>query len=46
MGRGCRSMAHIACTRYTKTIITQNREEMKEAVESDLGVQKEVEWSS
>jgi hypothetical protein len=32
MGRACRSMAHIACTRSTETIRMQNKEEIRVVV--------------
>ena len=38
MGRACRSIVHIACTRCTETIRMQNKEEMRVFVESDSDV--------
>jgi hypothetical protein len=37
-GRACRRISHIACTRCTKTLGMQNKEEMSFVVESDLGM--------
>jgi hypothetical protein len=34
MGRACKSIAEIACTRCTETIRMQNKEEMRVLVES------------
>jgi hypothetical protein len=36
--RACRGIVHIVCTRCTKTIRMQNKEEISTIVESDSGV--------
>jgi hypothetical protein len=37
-GKRCRSIVHIACTRCTETRRMQNKEEMRDVVESDSGM--------